>query len=140
MKKIFMAIFFLCAIMFATSASAASWVYATITAEGAWYIDRDSVYLDKNENGDLIFHAFVKKELSGKERAKPENENVSNVIYLEEFARHEGVKYAHILNSTTYLTNRKVGEEDKSPSEWWVIVPESVADYLFDTAYRFLNI
>ena len=140
MRKIFMAVAFIFAMTLAATSNAASWAYATITAEGAWYIDRDSVYLDRNENGDVIFHAFVKKELSGKERAKPENENISHIIYLEEFARHEGVKYAHVLSSTTYLTNHKVGGEDKSPSDWWVIVPESVADYLFDTAYRFLNI
>lgn len=140
MKKIFVAAIFLFGIILTTTASASNWAYATINPLGAWYVDRDSIYLDRNENYDLVFHAFVKKELSGNERAKPENANVSHVIYLEEFAFHEGVKYAHVLSSTKYMTNGTAGSTDNSPTEWWIIVPDSVADYLYDTAYRFLKL
>ena len=71
MRKIFTTLIFVCAFTLMTTAHAENWVYATVNAYGTWYVDTHSVIIEKNSDGEFIFYALVKQELSATSRENP---------------------------------------------------------------------
>lgn len=140
MKKIFAATLLLFGIFFATTASAESWRYATINHSGTWYIDAHSVMLEKNSDGEFIFFTLVKQELSAAARKQYGRENVHYKIFREEFKLSEGIKYFRVGATTNYNFDGSSYSNPIDTFDWDIISAGSVAELLYETTYRFLQL
>ncbi|MBQ7197733.1 MAG: hypothetical protein IJS29_00565 [Selenomonadaceae bacterium] len=138
MKKFFMLAAFLCAFMLVSTVHAENWCHATVNHTGAWYIDSHSVMLEKNSDGELIFFAFVKQELSDYSREQYRRPNVEYRIFREEFKLSEGLKYFRVGATTNYNFDGSSYSDPVDTFDWDIIPASSVAEYLYQTAYRFL--
>ena len=138
MKKFLTAIPFLCAFMLINTVHAESWRQATVNYSGTWYVDTHSVIIEKNSDGEFIFYALVKQELSATSREKPRNRNVEYRIFREEFKLHEGIKYFRVGATTNYNFDGSSYSDPADTFDWDIIPVGSVAEYLYETAYRFL--
>lgn len=139
MKKIFAALIFLCAFMLVSTVHAESWRFATINAYGTWYVDSDSIMIEKNDDGEFIFYTLVKQELSAKARENARNPNLNYKIFREEFKIHEGIRYFRVGATTNYTFDGNSYTDPVDTFDWDIINEKSVAEYLYDTAYRFLQ-
>ncbi len=137
-KKIFMALIFLFAFTLVSTVHAESWRFATVNAYGAWYIDSDSLMIEKDAD-EFIFYTLVKQELSAKSRENARNPNLNYKIFREEFKIHEGVKYFRVGATTNYTFDGKSYADPVDTFDWDIISAGSVAEYLYNTAYRFLE-
>ena len=124
--------------MLMTTAHAENWVYATVNAYGTWYVDTHSVIIEKNSDGEFIFYALVKQELSATSREKPRNRNVEYRIFREEFKLHEGIKYFRVGATTNYTFDGQSYADPVETFDWDIIPANSAVEYLYNTAYRVL--
>ena len=138
MKKFLTAIPFLCAFMLINTVHAESWRQATVNYSGTWYVDVHSVMIEKKSEDELIFFVFVKQELSDYSRENYRRENVSYRIFREEFKFSDGIKYFRVGATTNYNFDGSSYSDPADTFDWDIIPAGSVAEYLYETAYRFL--
>lgn len=139
MKKILTAIIFLCAVMLVNTVHAESWRQAKVNHSGIWYVDAHSVMLEKDSDGEFIFFALVKHEPSEESREKYNEKNVDYQIYREEFKLSDGIKYFRVGATTNYTFDGKVYSDPLNTFDWDIIPAGSVAEHLYETAYRYLK-
>jgi len=137
MKKIFTALIFLFALALMTTVHAETWRYATVNAYGTWYVDSDSITIEKDSDGELIFFALVKQEPSAQSRSS--NKNVAYTIFREEFKLSDGVKYFRVGAVTNYTFDGEALSDPVETFDWDIIPENSAVNSMYNTAYRFLR-
>lgn len=137
MKKIFTALIFLFALALMSTVHAETWRYATVNAYGTWYVDSDSITIEKDSDGELIFFALVKQEPSAQSRSS--NKNVAYTIFREEFKLSDGVKYFRVGAVTNYTFDGEALSDPVETFDWDIIPENSAVEFMYNTAYRFLQ-
>lgn len=137
MKKIFTALIFLFSLALMTTVHAETWRYATVNAYGTWYVDSDSITIEKDSDGELIFFALVKQEPSAQSRSS--NKNVAYTIFREEFKLSDGVKYFRVGAVTNYTFDGEAHSDPVETFDWDIIPENSAVEFMYNTAYRFLQ-
>lgn len=137
MKKIFTTLIFLFALALMTTVHAETWRYATVNAYGTWYVDSDSITIEKDSDGELIFFALVKQEPSAQSRSS--NKNVAYTIFREEFKLSDGVKYFRVGAVTNYTFDGEALSDPVETFDWDIIPENSAVNSMYNTAYRFLQ-
>ena len=137
MKKIFTALIFLFALALMTTVHAETWRYATVNAYGTWYVDSDSITIEKDSEGELIFFALVKQEPSAQSRSS--NKNVAYIIFREEFKLSDGIKYFRVGATTNYTFDGEAISDPVETFDWDIIPENSAVEFMYNTAYRFLQ-
>lgn len=137
MKKIFTTLIFLFALALMTTVHAETWRYATVNAYGTWYVDSDSITIEKDSDGELIFFALVKQEPSAQSRSS--NKNVAYTIFREEFKLSDGVKYFRVGAVTNYTFDGEALSDPVETFDWDIIPENSAVNSMYNTAYRFLR-
>lgn len=137
MKKIFTALIFVFALALMTTVHAETWRYATVNAYGTWYVDSDSITIEKDSDGELIFFALVKQEPSAQSRSS--NKNVAYTIFREEFKLSDGVKYFRVGAVTNYTFDGEALSDPVETFDWDIIPENSAVNSMYNTAYRFLR-
>ena len=140
-KKIFMAITFLCAMILTTTASAANWVSMGADNFGnEYFIDTLSVTVEENGVDLLIFNADFKTVFSDEGRKVFGQENLGEAISVCSFERKGKAKLISTVSSKFYATDGTLISEDDQQSMWQAVRPNSLLEVMYNTAYQYVKI
>lgn len=141
MKKFFVSITFLCAMIFATTASAANWEsLGTDNFGNEYFLDTLSVTLEENGVDLLIFNADFKTVFSDEGRQVFGNENLGEAISVCSFKRSGKAKLVSTLSTIYYALDESVIVEDDEKSTWQAVKPNSLLKVMYDAAFKYVKI
>ena len=141
MKKIFVAVTFLCAMIFTTSASAANWESLGEDNFGnEYFLDTLSVTLEEKGVDLLVFNAEFKTVFSDEGRQVFGNENLIEVISVCSFKQSGKAKLVSSLSSKYYAKDGTIIAEDDAKSTWQAVKPNSLLKVMYDAAYKYVKL
>lgn len=151
MKKIFMLSAFLLATILTTTASAANWVFAFDYPNYGekFFIDSDSIALDRKNSNERQFSVTVKIECNDAEVRKEYYDDAAFAVAYYEFKEVNKKIFFKLIDAKFYDSNGKVKKSvdiDEDLKEWYEIIndgTEGEADFyakkIYDASKKYLK-
>lgn len=140
MRKIFMAMAFLCAMILTTTASAANWVsFGSDNFGNEYFVDSLSVTLEEKDEETMMFKATFKTAFSDEGRKAFEQETLGEAISICAFAVKGPIKLISQLESTYYALDKSILYQDDTETKWQAIKPNSIIEVMYEAALEHLK-